>query len=73
MGNLREKYTDEEWEAKVDKIKEDKLNGKPETELYLNLSSKEIYTLRNLKEILSEFYYPHELSLLDKWIDWKQK
>lgn len=73
MGNLRDKYTDEEWEVLADKIKEDRLNGKPETELYLNLSNKEIHTLKKLKETLSEFYYPHELLLLDKWIYWKQK
>jgi len=68
MGNLRDKYTDEEWESIKNNI-----NGRPNIELYLNVSNKEIHTLKKLKQVLSEFYYPHELRFLDSWIEWKTK
>lgn len=49
MGNLRDKYTDGEWNDLDSKIKEDKKNGKPDFDLIhlsfgnLSLKKKGIY------------------------------
>jgi hypothetical protein len=74
MGNLRDKYTNEEWSEMEDKIEADKNNGKPD-ELFLHLSiwNKDVYELRRLRTALSDFYSKRDLSILDKWIDWKNK
>ena len=74
MGNLRDKYTDEEWSEMETKIENDRKNGKPD-EIFLSLSiwNKDIDELRKLRTVLSDFYDKYDLSILDKWIAWKSR
>jgi hypothetical protein len=72
MGNLRNKYTNEEWDEIKSKIDEDRDNGKPdENELYLSIWDLKVDELRKIREALSQFYDNYDLSLLDEWIAWK--
>ena len=74
MGNLRDKYTDEEWSEMETKIENDRKNGKPD-EIFLSLSiwDNDIEELRKLRTVLSDFYDKYDLSILDKWIAWKRR
>jgi hypothetical protein len=72
MGNLRNKYTDEEWQILEDKIEFDKKNGKPNDLLIsLGLYNKDVEFLKNLKSKLTGLYSDYELSLIDDWIKFK--
>lgn len=72
MGNLRDKYTDDEWNKIENRISSDRKPGKPEeTEIYLNMSNKSIESLLELRGALSKLYDSYQLNLLDKWIKWK--
>lgn len=74
MGNLRYKYTHEEWDEIESKIQTDRKNGKPdEILLHLSIWNKDVDELRKLRTVLSDFYNTYDLSILDKWIDWKRK
>lgn len=74
MGNLRDKYTDEEWSEMETKIEDDRKNGKPdEIFLYLYIRNKDVNELRKLRTVLSDFYSNYDLSILDKWIAWKSR
>jgi len=74
MGNLRDKYTDEEWDEMQSKIDVDRKNGKPdEILLHLSIWSKDVDELRKLRTVLSDFYSNYDLSILDKWIAWKSR
>ncbi|MEN6445708.1 MAG: hypothetical protein ABFC98_06630 [Candidatus Cloacimonas sp.] len=74
MGNLRDKYTDEEWDKMLSKIDVDRKNGKPnEILLHLSIWNKNIDELRKLRTVLSDFYSNYDLSVLDKWIVWKSR
>jgi len=74
MGNLRDKYTDEEWNEMESKIDTDRKNGKPdEILLHLSIWNKDVVELRKLRTVLSDFYNKYDLSILDKWIAWKSR
>ena len=74
MGNLRDKYTNEEWSEMETEIENDRKNGKPD-EILLNLSiwNKDADELRKIRAVLLDFYSIYDLSLLDKWIAWKSR
>lgn len=72
MGNLRERYTNEEWDELLFKIQEDRKNGKPDDILLtLSIWNKDVDQLKKLRRVLSDFYSDHELRILDQWIFWK--
>lgn len=74
MGNLRDKYTNEEWSEMETKIENDRKNGKPdENFLYLYIRNKDVNELRKLRTVLSDFYSKYDLSILDEWIAWKSR
>jgi len=74
MGNLRDKYTNEEWSEMETKIENDRKNGKPdEIFLYLYIPNKDVNELRKLRTVLSDFYSKYDLSTLDEWIAWKSR
>lgn len=74
MGNLRDKYTDEEWDELKFRINEDKRNGKPdEIFLHISLHDKDAGVLKKIRIVLSTYYDKYDLSLLDKWIAWKSR
>lgn len=74
MGNLRDKYTNEEWSEMETKIENDRKNGKPdEIFLYLYIRNKDVNELRKLRTVLSDFYSKYDLSILDEWIAWKSR
>ena len=74
MGNLRQSTTDEEWDDLGSKIKQDKANGKPDSNLihlyFGNLSLKEKISIR---KFLSSFYDDFALREMDAWIEWDKK
>ncbi len=74
MGNLRDKYTNEEWSEMEAEIENDRKNGKPD-EIFLHLSiyNKDADELKKIKTVLSDFYSVYDLSLLDEWIAWKSR
>lgn len=74
MGNLRDRYTIEEWDELENKVISDRRNGKPD-EIFLPLSiwHQDAKELIKLKKALLPFYSEHNLSLLDKWIAWQKK
>jgi hypothetical protein len=73
MGNLRQSYTDDEWEELMYKIERDRLGGKPNEDfIQLSLWNKDLTELIKLRDILSNFYQGYELLLFDKWIEWKK-
>jgi hypothetical protein len=72
MGNLRNRYTSEEWDELDSKIKADKKQGKPsERVLYLSIVGKDVNELIHLRNTLYNFYSHDELSTLNEWINWK--
>lgn len=74
MGNLRDKYTDDEWADIEERIHNERINGKPDdTLLYLSVWDKSADELVRIRAALSEFYDDYELGLLDRWIEWKRK
>ena len=74
MGNLRDKYTDEEWSKMETEIENDRKNGKPdEFLLHLSIGNKDVDKLKKMRTVLSDFYSNYDLSLLDKWIAWKSR
>ena len=74
MGNLRDKYTNEEWSEMETKIENDRKNGKPdEIFLYLYIRNKDVNELRKLRTVLLDFYSKYDLSILDEWIAWKSR
>jgi hypothetical protein len=74
MGNLRQSYTDEEWNEIVDRIEQDRRNGKPESIfITLDVSSKSLTDLIALRNFLDVYYSDSDLYKLDKWITWKEK
>ena len=74
MGNLRDKYTNKEWDEMTSKIETDRKNGKPdENLLYLSIWNKDIEELIKLRIVLLDFFNTYELSILDKWITWKSR
>jgi len=72
MGNLRNKYTDEEWYELEVSIEKDRRNGKPD-DLFLSIPiyNEDLDKLRKIRNYLSEFYSDYNLLNLDKWINWK--
>lgn len=74
MGNFRSNFTDQEWSEIQNKIQEDIKRGKP-TQDYLSLSihNKSMEDLMIIRNFLLLHFSGHELSLLDKWIKWKEK
>lgn len=74
MGNLRNKYTNEEWDEMVSEIETNRKNGKPdEFILKLSINNKDVDELEKLRTVLSDFYTKYNLSILDEWIAWKSK
>jgi hypothetical protein len=74
MGNLRDKYTNEEWDEMQSKIDVDRKSGKPdEILLHLSIWNKDVDELRKLRTVLSGFYSNYDLSILDNWIAWKSR
>lgn len=72
MGNLRDKYTNEEWDQKESKIESDRKEGKPDDgSLNLSIWDKDINELISLRELLIGIYDKYDLLILDKWIVWK--
>lgn len=72
MGNLRDKYTNDEWNDLENQIKIDKENGKPdEILIYLSIWTKSKSELIQIKQALSPFYSDYELKLIDDYIKWK--
>jgi hypothetical protein len=72
MGNLRGKYTNDEWNEMESKIETDRKNGKPcEILLHLSIWNKDVDELKKIRAVLSDFYSKYDLSILDKWITWK--
>ena len=71
MGNLRDKYTNDEWNSILDDIKNS--ISKPENSyIKLNISSKSIEELKILKNVLSKHFNLHEISCIDSWIKFRQ-
>jgi hypothetical protein len=74
MGNLRQKYTDEEWDEFVNEIEQDRRNGKPESIfVILEVGRKSLPDLISLRNFLDSHYSDSDLYNLDKWIRWKEK
>ena len=67
MGNLRNKFTNEEWDEMVESVKSEK-NNTPQTTITLNLKDKSITQLNELRINLKQFYSDKELQVLDNWI-----
>ena len=65
MGNLRDKYTDEEWEIILSNP-DPKLNY-----VSLPLYNKNLEDLIKLKEFLTNLYSEHYLNNIQEWIDFK--
>lgn len=74
MGNLKDKYTSEEWQAITSEIDKDRANGKPkQRSILLNVSGKSLQELNALRIILLDYFIEFELRILDGWIAWKNK
>jgi len=67
MGNLRNKFTNEEWDDMVESVKSEK-NNTPQPTITLNLKDKSITQLNELRINLKQFYSDKELQVLDNWI-----
>ena len=73
MGNLRDKYTDEEWDDLDSKIKEDKKNGKPDFDLiHLSFGNLPLDKQKAIRLFLSSFFDDFDLSEMDSWIKWNE-
>jgi len=74
MGNLRQSMTDEEWDNLGSKIKKDRENGKPDSNLiYLCFGGLPLNQKKAIRESLLPFYNIYELRELDRWIEWDEK
>jgi hypothetical protein len=72
MGDLRSKYTDQEWYEIESDIKMNKAKGKPDKFiLSLSVWTKSVDDLKKIKASLSEYYDYFDLKILDDWIKWK--
>ncbi len=67
MGNLRNKFTNEEWDEMVESVRSEK-NNTPRPTITLNLKDKSITQLNELRINLKQFYSDKELQVLDNWI-----
>lgn len=67
MGNLRSKFTNEEWDEMVESVRSEK-NNTPQPTITLNLEDKSITQLNELRINLKQFYSDKELQVLDNWI-----
>ncbi len=67
MGNLRNKFTNEEWDEMVESVRSEKSNT-PQPTITLNLKDKSITQLKDLRINLKQFYSDKELQVLDNWI-----
>jgi hypothetical protein len=74
MGNLRNKYTDDEWNQLEKEIATNKKNGKPDDSIIsLSIWNKDVDQLKKLRIVLSDFFNDYDLSLITNWIEWKEK
>ena len=78
MGNLRQKYTGQEWSEMERKAREDLKNGKPtldENQIIVYLGMRSLEELQQLKEALKPFtgLSGSTMRILNKHIDWKIK
>lgn len=74
MGNLRQKYTDEEWDDLESRIKEDKIDGKPDSSLiYLSFGGLPLHLKINIRDALIPFYDGFDLREMNAWIEWDKK
>ena len=74
MGNLRDKYTNEEWDEMTSKYETERNNGRPEKDLiYFNVFNKSALELQEIKNTLLKFYEDYQLNNLDEWINYKNK
>lgn len=76
MGNLRQKYTDAEWDAMERQDELDRKNGKPDDfghiAVFINRwSVEDMDRLRNLIEEIEGKNTPAVWNIT-KWIKWKQ-
>ncbi len=72
MGNLRDKYTDEEWDSIKKQIETERKNGKPDDDfMRLMISDMNIIDLIKIKDFLSDYYSSIELRNINQWIKYK--
>jgi hypothetical protein len=74
MGNLRDKYTNEEWDEIENQIKRDKLLGKPEQgHIAVWVDKLTIKQLKKLKKKLKKCGIDsHDCSKVDQWITYNE-
>ena len=68
MGNLRDKYTDAEWEQFEKNLEKSPRNSM----IGLFLVDKSLDELIELKKVLLNFYSEYQLNLLNEWIEYKK-
>lgn len=74
MGNLRDKYTNEEWDEMDRQMREDKKNGKPDSHIiHLSAFGKTNNELKEIRKAIKPFFDDYELRELDAWITWNNR
>ena len=74
MGNLRDKYTNEEWDEMENQIKRDRLLGKPQHgHITVWVDKLTIKQLKKLKNKLKKCGVDsHDCSKVDQWITYNE-
>lgn len=76
MGNLRQKYTDAEWDAMERQDELDRKNGKPDDfgHIHVFIDRWSIENMEKLRLLIREIEGEHSSAerAITKWIKWKQ-
>lgn len=73
MGNTLQNLSESEHKELIHEIEQDRINGKPKSELLYLSTRKSLKDLKKIHKFLSEFYSQYELKLLSDTIKYKEK